>query len=35
MFVIDIDYVCFCGSSKIDGKLKGIKNDVNGFFFIV
>ena len=34
MSALDTDHVCLCGSSKIDGKLKGTKNDVqvNGLF---
>ena len=30
---IDTDHVCLCGSSKIDGKLKGTKNKTNTAFF--
>lgn len=29
---IDTDHVCLCGSSIIDGKLKGTKDDTNGTF---
>lgn len=32
MSAIDTDHVCLCGSSKIDGKLKGTKNDANDLF---
>ena len=35
MSAIDTDHVCLCGSSKIDGKLKGTKNDASGTFLTI